>query len=280
MAPAPTDPLAAPLRWPAEAIWQSVAPLLPGFSVEILPEIDSSNTELMRRWRAGRSEPVLLVAQYQSAGRGRMGRQWHSPPGSSLTFSLGLELAPADWSGLSLAVGVSLAESLAQLGAADVRIKWPNDLWLGDAKLAGILIETAATGASRYAVIGVGINLREPQANWRPPAAEHTPDPAASRAQPVPPAWLGACVPVDAPQVLGAVAPALVQAVLCFEREGWGPFAQRFAQRDVLAGRPVWLSDGRSGQACGLSPAAALRVQTERGIEEVHSGEVSVRPRR
>ncbi len=157
---------AAPVRWPAEAIWESVAPLLPDFSVEILPEIDSSNSELMRRCRAGRAEPVLLVAERQSAGRGRLGRQWHSPPGSSLTFSLGLPLEPGDWSGLSLAVGVSLTQTLAQLANADVRIKWPNDLWLGRAKLAGILVETAASGTGRYAVVGVGINLCEPAPGW------------------------------------------------------------------------------------------------------------------
>ena len=277
-----------PLRWPAEQIWQAVVPWLPDFSVEILPEIDSTNTELMRRARAGRTEPVLLVAEHQSAGRGRMGRQWHSPPGSSLTFSLGLPLAPADWSGLSLAVGVSLAESLAPLSSADVRIKWPNDLWLGSGKLAGILIETAGAGPSRFAVIGVGINLHEPAEQWRPPAGTQGTLPAAMPA--AAPAWLaqaapvhapvGASVgaPVGAPQVLGAVAGALVHDVLRFEREGWAAFAPRFAQRDVLRGRAVQLSDGRSGLACGLSAQAALRVQTPRGIEEVHSGEVSVRP--
>ena len=279
--PRPGSP--PPLRWPAEQLWQTVVPWLPGFSVEILPEIDSSNSELMRRARAGRTEPVLLVAEHQSAGRGRMGRQWHSAPGSSLTFSLGLALEPADWSGLSLAVGVSLAESLSHLSGADVRIKWPNDLWLGSGKLAGILIETVSTGASRFAVIGVGINLHEPA--WRPPA-----NASAAGADPVPAAWLAGATPLDpplnaslnapldAPQVLGAVAGALVRDVLHFEREGWGAFAPRFAPRDVLRGRSVRLSDGRSGLACGLSASAALRVQTARGIEEVNSGEVSVRP--
>ena len=101
-----------PLRWPAEAIWKAVAPLLPGFTVEVLPQIASTNTELMRRARLGQSEPVLLVAEQQLAGRGRLGRQWQSRVGDSLTFSLGLRLGPPDWSGLSLAVGVCLAEAL------------------------------------------------------------------------------------------------------------------------------------------------------------------------
>jgi BirA family biotin operon repressor/biotin-[acetyl-CoA-carboxylase] ligase len=80
------------MKWPAEAIWEAVAPLLPGFTVEILPELDSTNSELMRRSRDGRSEPVLLVAQRQTAGRGRLGRGWQSAAGDSLTFSLGVPL--------------------------------------------------------------------------------------------------------------------------------------------------------------------------------------------
>ena len=75
------------IRWPAEALWEAVAPLLPGFTVEILPEIDSTNTELMRRARAGRLEPVLLVAEAQTAGRGRLGREWRSAPGAMFSKS-------------------------------------------------------------------------------------------------------------------------------------------------------------------------------------------------
>ncbi len=142
-----------PLRWPAEALWEAIAPQWPGFTVEVLPRIDSTNTELMRRARAGQCEPILLVAEEQTAGRGRLGRQWQGQPGDSLMFSLGLPLAPQDWSGLSLAVGVSVAESLQAvlppLGSGQPRLclKWPNDLWLcdgrSDRKLGGILVETA-----------------------------------------------------------------------------------------------------------------------------------------
>jgi BirA family transcriptional regulator, biotin operon repressor / biotin---[acetyl-CoA-carboxylase] ligase len=91
-----------PVRWYAEAIWEAVAPCLPGFTVEIVPHIDSTNSELMRRVRRGQSEPVLLVAEQQTAGRGRLGRDWLSDAGSagceaqggSLMFSLGLPLSP------------------------------------------------------------------------------------------------------------------------------------------------------------------------------------------
>ena len=164
--------MTAPIRWPAEAVWEAVAPLLPGFTVEVLPSIDSTNTELMRRARAGQTEPTLLVAEQQTAGRGRLGRVWQSDVGASLMLSLGLPMAPRDWSGLSLAVGVSVAESLQPvlppLGAnqpARVGLKWPNDLWLHRAKLAGILVETAQgarSGECPYVVVGVGINVAAP----------------------------------------------------------------------------------------------------------------------
>jgi hypothetical protein len=140
--------------WYEDRIAAAVAPLLPGFTVEAVAEIDSTNTELMRRARAGLIPPVLLVAERQTAGRGRLGRPWQSAQqggddAASLTFSLGLPLAPRDWSGLSLAVGVSVAESLDPSGDAKVALKWPNDLWVDDRKLAGILIETAMPHAAR-----------------------------------------------------------------------------------------------------------------------------------
>ena len=249
--------------WPAEAVWEAVKPLLPGFTVEVLPEVGSTNSELMRRARAGRMEPVLLVAEQQTAGRGRLGRGWASKAGESLTFSLGLPLAPADWSGLSLAVGVALAESLHPR----VQLKWPNDLWLADRKLAGILIETASFGeggqAQRYAVVGVGINI--------------APRDAAGLS--TPPASLQEVLPdVDAPGALLRIAAPLVQTLLAFQTFGFAPFQTRFNARDALRDRAVTLSDGTSGTAHGTSEAGALLVHTARGMNAVTSSEVSVRP--
>lgn len=249
--------------FPAEAIWEAVSPLLPGFTVEILPEIDSTNSELMRRARAGRMEPVLLVAEQQTAGRGRLGRGWRSGAGESLTFSLGLPLAPAEWSGLSLAVGVSLAESLHPR----IQLKWPNDLWLADRKLGGILIETASFGEGRevrrYAVIGVGINIAAPQATGLSTA----------------PAWLGEVVPDAQPGgTLLRLANPLVRAVQAFEALGFAPFQARFEARDALRDRAVLLSDGTQGTAHGTNEVGALLVHTAAGMNTVTSSEVSVRP--
>jgi BirA family biotin operon repressor/biotin-[acetyl-CoA-carboxylase] ligase len=252
-------------HWPAEAIWEAVAPLLPGFTVEVLPQVDSTNSELMRRARAGRGEPVLLVAQQQTAGRGRLGRGWDGAAGASLTFSLGLSLAPTDWSGLSLAVGVSVAESLHPA----IQLKWPNDLWLQDRKLGGILIETAsfggAAGAARYAVIGVGLNIApRAVAGVSPaPAALHELDPGASPGS-----------------ALQAVAAPLVRALQAFEQHGFAPFQARFAARDALRDRAVALSDGTAGSAHGVTEAGSLLVHTAAGMQAISSSEVSVRPAR
>lgn len=268
------------LRWPAEALWQAVEPRLPGFSVEVLPSIDSTNTELMRRARAGLCDPTLLVAEQQTAGRGRLGRVWQSDVGASLMMSLGLPLAPADWSGLSLAVGVSVAESLQPVLPADgaaprIGLKWPNDLWItGDRKLGGILVETASfvapqgalaerAPATRYVVVGIGINVlpRSGEGMSMPPASlqelEHG---------------------LDAPAALLRIVPPLVAMLQSFEGYGFSPMQARFAQRDILQGRAVALSDGQAGTAHGVGEDGALLVQTASGMQAVTSSEISVRP--
>ena len=245
--------------WTAEAIWQAVEPLVPAFSVEILPEIDSTNTELMRRIRAGRAEPTLLVAERQTAGRGRLGRQWQADAGASLTFSLSLPLSPQDWSGLSLAVGVSVADSLHSA----IKIKWPNDLWLDDRKLAGILIETASIEGKRHAVIGVGINI--------------TPRPGDGMS--TPPASLQELLPdVGAAEALDRIAAPLVKAVLAFERSGFEAFRAAFARRDLLKGRPLKASDGTTGIGQGVDETGALLLGTGTEVRKISSAEVSVRP--
>ena len=266
-------------RWQAEAIWEAVAPTLPGFTVEVLPEIDSTNTELMRRARAGQHEPTLLVAERQTAGRGRMGRVWDGgdlgDAGElpSLMFSLGLPLAPRDWSGLSLAVGVCVAESLDP-ATGNVRLKWPNDLWLADdRKLGGILVETASVAptqpgevAPRYVVIGIGINIT--------PRTLGDGGGLSNR-----PAALQELVPgIDAPAALARVAAALVATVQAFERSGFAPFQARFHARDVLQGRAVRLSDGTDGVAQGVNTHGALQVATAQGLQTITSSEISVRP--
>lgn len=298
------------LVWGAEGLWEALNPLLHDLSVEIVASLPSTNTTLLERARAatvaassadtegalvrrsiesgafGRRavdwQPCLLVAEEQTAGRGRMGREWHAEPLASLSFSLALPLAPVDWSGLSLAVGVALADALdpasGATGGHRIGLKWPNDLWLLDPapngtvpagrKLGGILIETVSTGQKRLAVIGIGLNVL-PQAALR--SAE-----ASSGV-----AWLQELQPsVTAPQVLAAVALPLVRALQRFERDGFAAFAERFAARDLLKDRPVTTtqSGADEGIARGVSADGSLCVDTDRGRVLLHSGEVSVRP--
>lgn len=261
------------IQWQAEALWESVQPLLAGFTVEVLSEIDSTNTELMRRARAGQLEPVLLVAEWQTAGRGRLGREWISGDATvhaagpdqtaaalpSLMFSLGLPLSPVDWSGLSLAVGLSVVQSLH----ADLQLKWPNDVWFQGRKLAGILIETASVGALRYAVVGIGINMTARDATGLR----------------TPPAALNEVLPgVDAPAALARVLLPLVCAIQRFEADGFAPLRQEFHARDLLYGCEVTCSDGVTGMARGVDGGGALLVHTEQGLKKISSAEVSVRP--
>ena len=256
-----------------DALRRALAAHGPSIAVEAVEAIDSTNTELMRRARAGNARPVLLVAERQTAGRGRLGRDWQSAqaaadPAASLTFSLALPLAPQDWSGLSLAVGVSVAESLDPDGTAGVKLKWPNDLWVADRKLAGILIETAslpgAAATTRQVVIGIGLNVgaREGEAMRTPPA------------------WLRQWQPEATPQqALVSLAAPLLTDVLRFAAQGFAPVLPRFETRDALRGREVVLSDGQAGLCEGIGPGGELRVRTPAGVQAIHSSEVSVRPR-
>ena len=317
-----------PLRWGVEALWEQLTPELPGLSVEVVARMASTNSALLERARivvppaddadlaqvrrsvessafgrrAADLQPCLLVAEHQTLGRGRHGRVWQAAPGASLTFSLALPLNPQDWSGLSLAVGVALADAIdlpnaahAPADAGDaaaaespattagrpaspslalppgerIGVKWPNDLWLldgrgGGRKLGGILIETVAAGARRLAVIGIGINVQPMSA------------PEASTGY--------ACVQeidpeATAPQVLQRIAKPLVEGLRRFEREGFIGFAARFAARDMLCGRPVSTThpDVPEGVAAGVSGNGGLLVQTPSGMREVNSGEISVR---
>jgi BirA family biotin operon repressor/biotin-[acetyl-CoA-carboxylase] ligase len=260
--------MAAP--WFEDEIAAALAPLLPGLAVEVVAEIDSTSSELMRRARDGRSSPVLLVAERQTAGRGRMGRPWQSAQDqgdpASLTFSLGMPLLPRDWSGLSLAVGVSVAESLDPSKAGGISLKWPNDLWVEDRKLGGILIETALPQngtAERYLVIGIGLNIGPREATGLSTA----------------PAWIQQWRPrATAPGLLREIVVPLVDDVLLFGDRGFVPFAERFAARDILRGREVQLSDGTVGRCEGVGWGGELLVQTASGMKTITSAEVSVRP--
>jgi BirA family biotin operon repressor/biotin-[acetyl-CoA-carboxylase] ligase len=276
-----TTPIAPqpPLHWHAEDLWLALVDEAPGLTIEVLAETGSTNTTLVERARAGDRSPCLLVAERQTAGRGRLGRPWQSAqdaPGRSLTFSLGLTLAPADWSGLSLAVGLALAEALDPDRALRIGLKWPNDLWLrgADRKLGGILIETlpgadpVARPDERHVVVGVGLNIAPLPADA---------DPADYRSGHV--GLLELDPALDAATALHRVAPPLWRALQAHARAGLAPLLPRYAERDVLAGREVQAGE-RLGTACGIATDGALWLRDAAGTRHaIASGEVSARPR-
>jgi len=130
--------------------------------VEVLASCPSTNAELARRARAGAPAGSVLVADHQSAGRGRLDRAWVTPPGSALTFSVLLapdQVPDARWPWLPLLVGIAVAEGVRRVAEVDCTLKWPNDVLVGERKLAGILVERLERSSGPVAVVGVGINV-------------------------------------------------------------------------------------------------------------------------
>lgn len=294
--------------WNTEPLWHELSALLPGLAIEVVARCESTNTVLVERARRssglaeavpsrpgeleppvsgpmplleatrhGRrtadTQPCLLVAEQQTRGRGRWGRSWQSSAGASLTCSLSLPFSPPDWSGLSLAVGVALADALdpaCDVEGARIGLKWPNDLMRVEPgeqprKMGGILIESVPVGQQRMAVIGVGLNIA---------------------AQPVTDAQHGVAllhefIPgIDPPHTLARIARPWVEAVLQFQREGFAPFKARFERRDCLRGRVVTttLDDLPQGVAEGIDAGGALLLRVGPTLRTLGSGDVSVRP--
>ncbi|WP_372016259.1 bifunctional biotin--[acetyl-CoA-carboxylase] ligase/biotin operon repressor BirA [Pseudoxanthomonas sp. 10H] len=241
-------------------------------TLEVAWSLDSTNSELLRR--PATTATAVLLAERQTAGRGRLGRSWNSPLGAQVCLSVrrGFEGGLARLGGLSLVAGVAVAEALHGLGYHDVGLKWPNDLVAGDRKLAGLLVEGGGEHAGPVqAVVGVGINVRLPQA-----ATRAIDQPWTDLAQ------LGSTATPSRNVVAAAVLAALLPALDAFDVEGLAPFLPRYAALDALAGRAVRVSAGRepvTGQAMGLAADGGLRVRTgDAGTERVfHAGEVSVR---
>jgi BirA family biotin operon repressor/biotin-[acetyl-CoA-carboxylase] ligase len=227
-------------------------------SLRAVAETGSTNSDLLEACRQD-AAPQLLVAETQTAGRGRMGRQWQSQTGEALTFSLAWPLQPGTpLDGLSLAVGVALAEALDPAGS-QLRLKWPNDLWLEGRKLGGVLIETLIQPQGPQAVVvGVGLNCVAPV--MEPPAAG---------LQQLDPRWTPALA-------LAAVVPPLVD--LLSPWQGFTPVWQAgYAARDALRGRQV-AGDGVDGLADGISADGLLRLRDADGrVRLLRAGEARLR---
>lgn len=239
-----------------------------GVQVEVVPETGSTNADLLARAGA-LAQPLLLVAENQTAGRGRAGRSWLSAPGHSLTFSLAwkFESGPQALSGLPLAVGVALAETLGRLGV-QVQLKWPNDLLKDGDKLAGILIETAAAqGPGIWAVIGVGLNLVMPDELER----------EIGRAVSAVP-WLAR---MDRDELMAALLDGLAAMLRQFERTGFAAFAARWNLLHAYQGDTVRILDRgavlHEGVAAGVDDTGRLLLDTSEGRIAIAAGDVSLR---
>ena len=240
----------------------------PGLAVEVVEETGSTNADLLAR-AATLTGPLLLVARNQTAGRGRAGRSWLSSSEGSLTFSLAWKFdgGPARLTGLPLAVGVALAETLERLGV-QVGLKWPNDVLRDGDKLAGILIETqAAAGGGVWAVIGIGLNLLMPDELEARIGRSVASLP-----------WLAR---MDRDALLAALLDGLAGALDEFDHAGFAAFAARWNLRHAWQGELVTILDGarvlHEGSAAGVDDAGRLLLDTPTGRIAVLAGDVSLR---
>ena len=242
----------------------------PQVDIEVVAATGSTNADLLARVDS-LPGPTLLVAETQTAGRGRAGRVWHSAAGASLTFSLAWNFSQPVQAlvGLQLAVGVVIAEVLARFGVAG-KLKWPNDVLKDGKKLCGILIETAA-GKDRapdqvWAVIGIGLNMAIPENLTTRIGA-----PAADVALPQ----------LEREVVLAALLDYLAPALALFESGGFKPFMARWNALHAYAGLPVAILEQErilhEGIAVGVDQTGRLVLDTSAGQIAIMAGDVSLR---
>jgi len=237
--------------------------------VTVLSVIDSTNQYLLDRLNELQSGDAC-VAEYQQAGRGRRGRKWFSPFGANLYLSIywRLEQGPAAAVGLSLVIGIVIAEVLQSLGADKVRVKWPNDLYLQDRKLSGILVElTGKTGDAAQIVSGAGINL----------AMRRVETDVVNQG------WISlqeAGVSIDRNALAARLIKELRAGLQLFEQEGLAPFLSRWEKLDNFLNRPVKLIIGDKeifGISRGIDTQGALLLEQDGVIKPWVGGEISLR---
>ena len=245
------------------------------YHLRILDATDSTNTVLMQAAEAGAPDGSVVCAEYQFAGRGRRGRQWHSVLGGSLTFSVlwRFDEGIATLVGLSLAVGLAMARALNQHSQFPVKLKWPNDVLVDFRKLAGILVEIQGDiqGPS-FAVVGIGLNVR------LPPAQRESIDQAV--------------VDLDEMQVhigrnalLATCLLELREVVEVLRCEGFKALRAEWESHHAHAGQPVSLvlphAQVVEGVARGVRDDGAFLLQTENGeCTAYNSGDIRLRPLR
>ena len=248
---------------------ESIQQHLNDLPVHTCAVIDSTNQYMMAqldRWQKGE----CLLAETQTAGRGRRGRQWHSPFGSQFIMSMywRLDDGPSAAMGLSLAIGVAVVQALESVGYRDLSLKWPNDIYMARRKLAGILVEmSAAVGGICHLVIGVGVNLNLPDA-----VIAQLDQPCAHLAeQPV---------VVDRNQLSATIIRALRNALALFEKQGLTAFLMDWNRLDIFMQQPVQVLLGSQvihGIYCGIDGQGNMLLQDLEGMHKFVGGEISLR---
>ena len=236
------------------------------FTLALADEIDSSNTQLTTRAAQGAPHGLVLAAERQTAGRGRLGRRWQMRLGAGLTFSLlwRFDRGLSGLAGLSLVVGIAIVRALREFGVP-VALKWPNDVLLDGRKLAGILIELSGDALGPAAVvIGIGLNVASPG---------EVDQPVANLAD--------AGCKVGRNVLLAALLNQLAQVLSQFDRDGFAAFRNEWHQLAAFIGQPVRLSfshgEPADGVAVGVDDSGALLVDGAAGRRVFHVGEVSLR---
>nr|WP_321277264.1 bifunctional biotin--[acetyl-CoA-carboxylase] ligase/biotin operon repressor BirA [uncultured Vibrio sp.] len=238
--------------------------------LELIPVIDSTNQYLLERVNESEKGRVC-VAEYQASGRGRRGRQWVSPFGSNLYLSMywRLDAGMAAAMGLSLVIGIAAVEALEEIGIQGVKLKWPNDLYYQDKKLAGILVEMSGqAGGAANLVIGMGLNIGMP---------DKQPD--------IDQPWttlnqVCADLSLDRTQLALTLIEHWKTILLDYEMMGLAGFVDRWNRLDNFIGRPVKLLMGArevKGIVQGIDQQGGVVLETENGLETYIGGEISLR---
>lgn len=245
-------------------------------SIEVQWSIDSTNSALVARPNPPLGYSEALLAEFQTAGRGRRGRQWLAPPGGAICLSLSWTFPqmPRDAGSLGLAMGVCVLRALQGHGITNAQLKWPNDLLVDDRKLGGILTELRAESEGpACAVVGIGLNVSlggELLANIAKlglPAIDLAT--ASGRAT------------ISRNSLVAGLIEHCVLGLRQFEREGLKPFLEAWRDADALRGRQIDVrggDDSAIGIARGVDINGALLVETPQGLRKFLSGDVSVRP--
>jgi BirA family biotin operon repressor/biotin-[acetyl-CoA-carboxylase] ligase len=255
------------------AIVAALGPTASRLKIEVADSVDSTSSELLRRAARQAVDRQVLVAEWQTAGRGRRGRAWSAVAGGSLTFSLGwrFEQGAGFLAGLSLAVGVALCRALDAAGFKDIQLKWPNDLVHRHCKIGGILIEISGDALGpALAIIGVGLNVRLPTAARRDIAQPVTDLAAIDKDR-----------ALDRNRLLAFILAELVALLERYAHDGFAPFVGEWQRRHALQKKPVrvLLPDGSvaAGDVVGVDASGALVLDQRGRRVRFVSGEVSLR---